>query len=62
RRAARRILEALLSESFLAEGHRGEEGVLLHGTYHRPRGWGVDASVLWGEYFLLEAIERFLAP
>jgi unsaturated chondroitin disaccharide hydrolase len=58
RRAARRILETLLSERFLAEGHPGEEGLLLHGTYHRPRGWGVDASVMWGDYFFLEALEK----
>ncbi len=60
RRGARRILETLLTEEFLSEGKPGEEGILLHGTYHRPRGWGVDASVPWGDYFFLELLERFL--
>jgi unsaturated chondroitin disaccharide hydrolase len=58
--ASRRIASALASESFLARGREGEEGVLLHGVYHRPRGWGVDASVPWGDYFFLELVERLL--
>ena len=59
-RASARIAETLLSETFLAVGHKAEEGILLHGTYHRPRGWGVDASVLWGDYFFLELLERII--
>jgi unsaturated chondroitin disaccharide hydrolase len=59
-RGADRIAETLLSERFLAEGRAGEEGILLHGTYHRPRGWGVDCSVMWGDYFFLELLERIV--
>ncbi len=59
--AARDIAASLAGDAFLAKGHAGEEGVLLHGVYHRPRGWGVDASVLWGDYFFLELVERLLA-
>ncbi len=59
-RGAQRILETLLSSRFLAQGHPGEEGILLHGTYHCPRGWGVNSSVMWGEYYFLELLERFL--
>jgi unsaturated chondroitin disaccharide hydrolase len=58
--AARRIAATLMTDAFLARGHAGEEGVLLHGVYHRPRGWGVDASVMWGDYFFLELLERLL--
>jgi unsaturated chondroitin disaccharide hydrolase len=61
RRAAQAILETLAGEGYLARGRAQEEGILLHGVYHRPRGWGVDASVMWGDYFFLEAIERVLA-
>jgi unsaturated chondroitin disaccharide hydrolase len=57
---SRRIAATLASERFLARGRRGEEGVLLHAVYHRPRGWGVDASVPWGDYFFLELVERLL--
>jgi unsaturated chondroitin disaccharide hydrolase len=60
RKASDRIAETLLSGDFLAEGHPGEEGILLHGTYHRPRGWGVDCSVMWGDYFFLELLERII--
>lgn len=54
------IARTLSGERFLARGHTGEEGLLLHGVYHRPRGWGVEASVMWGDYFYLELLERVL--
>lgn len=60
RDASRHMASVLASPAFLARGHAGEEGVLLHGVYHRPRGWGVDASVMWGDYFFLELCERCL--
>ena len=58
--ASTAILESLTGPAYLAESGEGEEGLLLHGVYHRPRGWGVDASVMWGDYFFLEAVERAL--
>jgi hypothetical protein len=30
--------------------------VLKHGSYHEAKGLGVDESVMWGDYFLLDAI------
>jgi unsaturated chondroitin disaccharide hydrolase len=57
---AARIAASLASAEYLASPGGGEEGVLLHGVYHRPRGWGVDASVMWGDYFFLELVERLL--
>lgn len=38
----------------------GWEGILKHGIYHQSKGLGVDESVMWGEYFFVEAIDRFL--
>ena len=55
-----KIAETLADDEFLGSEKNGEEGVLLHGVYHRPRGWGVDASSMWGDYFFLELLERLL--
>ena len=34
------------------------EGLLLHGTGHRPAGEQVDVSLIYGDYFYLEALAR----
>jgi unsaturated chondroitin disaccharide hydrolase len=60
REACIRTARVLSGPDFLALGRPDEEGLLLHGVYHRPRGWGVDASVPWGDYFYLELVERLL--
>lgn len=60
RSASFRLAETLTGEEFLACGKPNQEGILLQGVYHRPRGWGVNASVMWGEYFFLELLERLL--
>ena len=49
----------------LCEKHLGKrdpkwEGVLKGGVYHVHKGLGVDESVMWGEYFFCEALERVL--
>ena len=57
------ILHRLLGEPYLAVDP-SHEGLLLHGLYHRPRGWDhvraayvqpADEAVLWGDYHLVEA-------
>jgi unsaturated chondroitin disaccharide hydrolase len=55
------VLRTLLGPPYLSVD-QSHEGLLLHGVYHRPRGWdhGGDAvssgeSVLWGDYHLVEA-------
>ncbi|MBI2952176.1 glycoside hydrolase family 88 protein [bacterium] len=60
RNAALTILDSLTSESFLARYHPGQEGLLLHGVYHKNKGLGVDESVAWGDHFFVEAIYRVL--
>ena len=55
--AARRILTTLC-ERHLAEGDREWEGILKGGVYHLHKGLGVNESVMWGEYFFVEALDR----
>ena len=57
---ARRILDTLLSTEFLAVATTGWEGILKHGSYHERLGLGVDESVMWGEYFFVEALDKLL--
>ena len=56
---ARRILSTL-SKHYLAEGDAQWEGVLKGGVYHLPKNLGVNESVMWGEYFFLEALDQAL--
>lgn len=56
--AARQTLETLLTAEFLAYETPGWEGILKHGIYHLPARAGVDESVIWGDYYFLEALSR----
>ena len=49
-----------LCDKHLALGEPGWEGILRGGTYHVNKGLGVDESVMWGEYYFVEALERVL--
>ena len=55
---AHTILITLCSPTFLANETPGWEGILKHGSYHEGKNLGVDESVMWGEYFFVEALER----
>jgi len=57
---ALRILDTLTTPEFLANETPGWEGILKHGMYHQRRGLGVDESVMWGEYFFVEALCKAL--
>jgi unsaturated chondroitin disaccharide hydrolase len=57
---ARRMLDTLLGIEFLADETPGWEGILKHGSYHERLGLGVDESVMWGEYFFVEALDKLL--
>jgi unsaturated chondroitin disaccharide hydrolase len=54
-----RILRSLC-QSHLGKGEPGWEGILRGGVYHIHKGLGVDESVMWGEYFFVEALESAL--
>ena len=58
RQAALTILSTLSGEEFTGDASR--EGILRHGVYHKPMNWGVDESVMWGDYFFMEALHMVL--
>ncbi len=60
RQAALIILDTLTGPDYLADHTPGWEGILLHGSYHQRKGLGVDESVMWGEHFFVEAIDKAL--
>lgn len=60
RQYAYNILNTLTSPEFLAHETPGYKGILKHGIYHKNKGLGVDESVMWGEYFFLQALSKVL--
>ena len=60
RNASLIILSTLAGEDFLGAHDPAYEGILRHGVYHRPMNWGVDESVMWGDYFFMEALQMAL--
>jgi unsaturated chondroitin disaccharide hydrolase len=61
RETALAMLDALVEPEYLAVRTPGWEGVLKHGVYHTAKGLGVDESVMWGEFFFVEALMKALA-
>ncbi len=57
---ALRIVDTLTEPQFLAVDTAGWEGILRHSSYHEMMGLGVDESVMWGEYFFMEAVSKIL--
>jgi unsaturated chondroitin disaccharide hydrolase len=60
RNTAFEIMTTLSSSQFLAQGDEGQEGILLHGVYHYHKNLGVDESVIWGDHFFMEALQKTL--
>jgi unsaturated chondroitin disaccharide hydrolase len=58
RDTATAMLDALVQPEYLAINTPGWEGVLKHGVYHTAKDLGVDESVMWGEYFFVEALTK----
>lgn len=52
------IMDALLVDEYVAWSTPGWEGVLKHGVYHFHKKLGVDESVMWGDFFFLEAVDK----
>ena len=57
-RTALATLDALVEPEYLAIDTPGWEGILKHGVYHTAKNLGVDESVMWGEYFFVEALTK----
>lgn len=56
--AALHLLAPLCEPPFLADDDPAWQGILRHGVYHLHKGLGVDESVMWGEFFFVEALQR----
>jgi unsaturated chondroitin disaccharide hydrolase len=49
-----------LCARYLGEGSDGWQGILRGGVYHLHKGYGVNESVMWGEFFFVEALQKTL--
>jgi unsaturated chondroitin disaccharide hydrolase len=58
RDTAEAMLDALVQPEYLAIETPGWEGILKHGVYHTAKNLGVDESVMWGDFFLIEALTK----
>ena len=58
RNTALATLDSLVRPQYLASETPGWEGILKHGVYHTAKNLGVDESVMWGEYFFVEALTK----
>jgi unsaturated chondroitin disaccharide hydrolase len=55
---ALRILARLCRDDFLSSADPDWEGLLKHGSYHEAKNLGVDESVMWGDYWFLDALDQ----
>lgn len=51
-----------LAFEYLADDDTGWEGILRGGVYHLHKNLGVDESVMWGDFFFVEALQRAMSP
>lgn len=58
REYARGIVNRLSEPYFLGSAEDSWDGIIKHCTYHRRNGLGVDESVMWGDYYFVEALHK----
>jgi unsaturated chondroitin disaccharide hydrolase len=61
RESALNIVNTLTQPPYLALNEPRWEGILKRGVYHIHKLLGVDESVMWGEFFFVEALTKALA-
>ncbi len=54
---ATKLVDSLI-ENYTTFNIESANGLLMHGVYSKPHHHGVDESVIWGDYFFLEALTR----
>lgn len=59
--AAKNIMNSLIDD-YTTRNVPEANGLLLHATYSKPGGNGVDEMNIWGDYFYMEALHRMLDP
>lgn len=57
--AAKQIVNSLI-DNYMPEDEKDGTGLLLHGVYTKPAGFGIDECMVWGDYYFLEAIARLI--
>ncbi len=59
--AAGQLLEAVIDK---CTGDIGKDydGLINHVTHAKPQGWGIEECAVYGDYFYLEALARYLKP
>jgi len=58
RQVAINILSSLC-DNYLSLSAKEKDGILKHGCFHKPAGMGVDESLIWGDYYFVEAIMKY---
>lgn len=60
RNASLNLINALCTDEYVSWNDPQWEGLLKRGIYHKHKNLGVDESVMWGEFFFLEAVCKAL--
>jgi unsaturated chondroitin disaccharide hydrolase len=54
------IVGRLCGDEFLATEDAGWQGIVKRGSYHETKSLGVNESVMWGDYFFVEVLDKCL--
>ncbi len=59
--SAENIMNSLI-DNYTTKDDANSNGLLKHGTYYYAGNLGIDECTIWGDYFYMEALMRFLNP